>query len=74
MEMLKKALGVVWLVAGAALAVYLPYKAVFQLTAATATSEDFVFWIVITGIFIPISIGFILFGFYALKGEYNASE
>ncbi|HEY1025775.1 MAG TPA: hypothetical protein VGE26_11465 [Sphingobacteriaceae bacterium] len=74
MDMLKKALGVLWLLAGAALAVYLPYKAVSELTAAAASSEDFVFWIVITGIFIPISVGFILFGFYALKGEYDAAE
>jgi hypothetical protein len=28
-------------------------------------------WIIIITIFIPIAIGFMIFGWYALKGEYN---
>ena len=70
MNALKKILGVVWVFAGLTLAVYMPYQAVIKLTAPTASAEDFVFWIVVVTIFIPIIIGFILFGYYAVKGEY----
>ena len=60
----------IWMLAGLALAVYMPYQAILKLTAPTASAEDFVFWIVVVTIFIPIIIGFILFGYYAVKGEY----
>ena len=28
-------------------------------------------WAIIIGIFLPVAIGFVLFGYYAWKGEYN---
>ena len=71
MNGLKKLLGVVWALAGIGLGLYMPYQAIVKLTAPTASAEDFVFWIVIVTIFIPIVIGFILFGYYAVKGEYS---
>ena len=70
MNLLKRIFGVVWMLAGITLALYMPYQAISKLTAATATTEDFVFWIVVVTIFIPIIIGFVLFGYYAAKGEY----
>jgi hypothetical protein len=70
MNGLKKILGVVWMLSGIALAAYMPFQAITKLSAPTATTEDFVFWIVVVTIFIPIIIGFILFGYYAVKGEY----
>jgi cytochrome bd-type quinol oxidase subunit 2 len=71
MDTVRQAFGFIWMVAAVALAALLPYFAVNRLNSAEATQEDYVFWIVIVTIFIPIIIGFILFGFYAFKGEYN---
>ncbi|HEY0899146.1 MAG TPA: hypothetical protein VGD90_07415 [Sphingobacteriaceae bacterium] len=71
MNFLKRALGVVWICLGAALVVYFPYKTYSVLMAPASTSEDYVFWIVVTGIFIPVILGLLLFGYYALKGEYD---
>ncbi len=73
MNNLKKILGWLWLLSGIVFACWLPYEAVIKLNAAKANTEDFVFWIIITTIFTPIILGFILFGFYALKGEYNTN-
>ena len=70
MNALKRLFGVIWMLGGLALAVYMPYQAIAKLTTPTASAEDFVFWIVVVTIFIPIIIGFILFGYYAVKGEY----
>ncbi|HCN83303.1 MAG TPA: hypothetical protein DIT07_06720 [Sphingobacteriaceae bacterium] len=74
MENLKKYFGIICLLAGLALAVYLPYKAVAKLSSDSASSEDYIFWIIIITIFTPIIIGFILFGYYAFKGEYSSKE
>lgn len=71
MDALKRFFGLVWILAGVALALYLPYQAITKLNSVQATQEDYVFWIVILVIFIPIIIGFILFGYYAAKGEYG---
>ncbi|HZX74941.1 MAG TPA: hypothetical protein VFE57_10995 [Cyclobacteriaceae bacterium] len=70
MNGLKRILGVIWILAGLGLAAYMPYRAISKLTTPAASTEDFVFWIVVVTIFIPIIIGFILFGYYAVKGEY----
>ena len=74
MDSIKRILGLIWMLAGAGLAVFLPFKAITALSTAKASSEDYVFWIVIVAIFIPIVVGFILFGYYSLKGEYNSLE
>ncbi len=71
MNQLKKYLGLLWIALGIGAAIYLPYQAVSKLSAETAGTEDMVFWIVIVAIFIPIIIGFILFGYYAFKNEYS---
>jgi cytochrome bd-type quinol oxidase subunit 2 len=74
MDNVKKYFGIVFLLLGIALAFYLPYNAINRLGSSTATSEDYIFWIVIITIFIPIIAGFILFGYYAFKGEYRESN
>ncbi|MGV3706235.1 MAG: DUF6814 family protein [Arcticibacter sp.] len=71
MNSLRKYLGILWLLLGVILGVYLFYKAAVALSSTGANAEDYVFWIVIVTIFIPILIGFILFGYYAFKGEYR---
>ena len=72
MEALKKILGIVWLVLGIALIGFLPIHAVQQVSQGKA--EDVVFWTIMVFIFIPISLGFCLFGWYAFKGEYQDSH
>lgn len=74
MENLKKYFGIICVLAGIALTVYLPYRAIEKLSSDSANSEDYIFWIIIVTIFIPIIIGFILFGYYAFKGEYSNGE
>ena len=71
MNTIKRLLGIVWFVAGVTLALLLPYHTIVKLTSPTATKEDYVFWIVVATIFTPIIFGFILFGLYAVKGEYS---
>lgn len=71
MDSLRKVFGFIWMLGAIALAIALPYFAINRLRSAEASQEDYVFWIVIVTIFIPIIVGFILFGFYAFKGEYN---
>lgn len=71
MNALRKYLGILWLLLGVVLGAYLFYKAAVALGSASSNAEDYVFWIVIVTIFIPILIGFILFGYYACKGEYR---
>jgi len=71
MDTLRKVFGFIWMCAALGLALLLPYFAISRLTSSGASQEDYVFWIVIVTIFIPIIIGFFLFGLYAFKGEYN---
>lgn len=71
MNQLRKYLGIVWLLIGISLALFLLYKALTVLGSTAVHPEDYVFWLVIIAIFIPIIIGFILFGYYAFKGEYS---
>ncbi|MGX5689859.1 DUF6814 family protein [Arcticibacter tournemirensis] len=74
MNTLKKYLGIIWVCGGVLLAIFLSYKALAVLSSGVATAEDYVFWSVIIVIFIPIIVGFILFGYYAWKGEYGAMD
>ena len=71
MDALRKVFGFIWMSGALALALLLPYYAITKLSSANASQEDYVFWIVIVTIFIPIIIGFFLFGLYAYRGEYN---
>jgi hypothetical protein len=71
MNLLKKILGLVLMLAGLALMIGLPYQTIRKLTSETASAEDYVFWLVIVVIFLPITAGLALFGRYAWEGEYN---
>jgi len=71
MDAVRKIFGFIWMAGALILAFLLPYFAISRLDSPQATQEDYVFWIVIVTIFIPIVIGFMLFGYYAFKGEYN---
>jgi cytochrome bd-type quinol oxidase subunit 2 len=74
MNLTRRIFGFICMASAIALAVILPYFAVSKLSSENAMQEDYVFWIVIVVIFIPIIIGFMLFGYYAFKGEYDDRE
>lgn len=73
MNALKKLLGLVWMLTGIALMLGLPYQTIQKLTSDSASAEDYVFWLVIMVIFLPIAAGLVLFGRYAWAGEYDKS-
>jgi hypothetical protein len=74
MSAIKKLLGIVWILL-APTAVVLMFMQAFEKTSAAAEgiarTNTALQWGIILFIFIPISIGFTIFGFYSLKGEYD---
>lgn len=72
MNTLKKYLGVVWLLFGPAVIFFLVYGAIQNIDShGTKDIHNPVIWIIIISIFTPIAIGIMIFGWYALKGEYD---
>jgi hypothetical protein len=45
-----------------------------RLAAESAKSNTTLQWAIMIGIFIPIMIGLVIFGFYAFKGEYDTTD
>ena len=72
MNMIKKYLGIVWLLLGPAFIFFLVYGAITNIDAdGTKDINNPVIWIIIIAIFTPIAIGLSLFGYYALTNEYS---
>ena len=80
MNVIRKFLGIIWLVLGPAVVIFLvmragtEFAAAHKLPAADAAkkiTELNVFWPIIIGIFTPIMAGLALFGWYAVKDEYD---
>jgi hypothetical protein len=73
MNQLKRILGAVWLVLGPVLMIILLSSALhnIDLNGKKDINKPLP-WIIIITIFIPIAIGFMIFGWYALKGEYDS--
>jgi hypothetical protein len=70
MNQIKKLAGIIWLLLGPASIYFIVHAAVHEI--ATKPGVDTVIqWGVFVVIFIPIAIGMSIFGFYAIKGEYN---
>ncbi len=72
MNALKKYTGLIWMVMGP-LAIYGLIDAAFQFIDPTGQKDinNPVVWVIIIGIFTPIAIGLMIFGWYAWKGEYD---
>jgi ABC-type polysaccharide/polyol phosphate export permease len=70
MNNLKKYLGVVWMLLGPAAIIFLIYTSSVEI-AKKPTIDTKIQWGVFVGVFLPIAIGMIIFGWYALKGEYD---
>jgi len=70
MNALKRFAGFLWMLIGPAAIVFLLYEGI-QKIAAKPTQDVYLPWIIIITIFTPIAIGFVIFGYYAVKGEYD---
>lgn len=72
MNTLKKTLGIVWLLLGPVVIYFLISGAITHIDPkGTKDINNPVIWVIIITIFTPIAIGLMIFGYYALKGEYN---
>ena len=72
MNKLKRYAGVVWMIAGPLIFILLIMAAWCNIdSAGTKDINKPIPWIIIIGIFSPIVIGLVVFGWYALKGEYD---
>jgi len=73
MNHLKKYLGFIWILIGPVMMVGLIIRAIHEFSVAKpADMEELqVFWPVVIVIFIPIAIGFSIFGWYAIKNLYD---
>ena len=74
MKSIKKILGLVWIILGPAAMVFMAWQAydkVSKAEAGVAQTNTALQWGIILLIFIPIAIGLVIFGKYALAGEYE---
>ena len=72
MNHLKKYLGIVWLLLAPAVIYFLVSGAIKYIDLkGTKDINNPVIWVIIISIFTPIAIGLMIFGWYALKGEYD---
>jgi len=72
MDKLKRLLGIVWMLIGPVLFVMLLISAVNNINGnVKGDISNPIPWIIILAIFLPIAIGLSIFGWYALKGNYD---
>jgi hypothetical protein len=70
MNILKRLLGIVWIALGPLVLFWLIRTGVGEVAKKPVTDTK-IQWGIFVLIFIPIAVGLILFGYYALKGEYD---
>ena len=70
MNTLKRLLGFLWIALGPAIIFYL-CKIAFHEITNKPTADTIIQWSVFVFISIPIGVGLVIFGWYALKGEYS---
>ncbi len=72
MENVKKIMGIVWMILAPVIIYFLVMGAIHNISSSgTKDINKPIPWIIIITIFTPIAIGLMIFGYYALKGEYN---
>lgn len=73
MNTIKKVLGLVWMALSPAIIWFLASQAIQKIGAATELTKSNVTlqWLIILTIFTPICVGFFIFGYYGIKGEYD---
>ena len=70
MNALKKYLGIIWIVLGPVAIFYLIKTAAAEISKKP-TMDTKIQWGVFVLIFLPIAAGLVLFGYYAIKNEYD---
>lgn len=70
MNAIKRYAGIIWIILGPVAIYYLVNTAIDEISKKPVLNTK-IQWIVFVVIFIPIAIGMIIFGWYALKGEYD---
>lgn len=72
MNTVKKIMGLVWIILAPVTIYFLVTSAMYNIgSGGTKDINQPIPWIIIIGIFTPIAIGLMIFGFYAWKGEYD---
>ena len=71
MNQLKRIMGLAWMIIAPVVIYILVVGAVHNIGNGTKDINRPVPWIIIITIFTPIAIGLMIFGYYALKGEYD---
>ena len=70
MNALKRLFGVAWMILGPVAIGYLIYEAYLKISAQP-TQDVYLPWIIIIIIFTPVAAGLVIFGYFAIKGEYD---
>lgn len=70
MKQLKRIAGIIWILLGP-VAVFFMIKTAANEIAAKPSTDTWIQWGVFVVVFLPIAFGLSLFGYYALKGEYD---
>ncbi|MCC6459148.1 MAG: hypothetical protein IT260_01680 [Saprospiraceae bacterium] len=71
MNAVKRLIGIVWIALALAAIWFLFTRAMAELSAATVTPDKKIFWYTILPVYTPLMLGMALFGYYALRGEYD---
>ena len=71
MKELKKIMGFVWMIIAPVVIYFLISGAVNNIGAGSKDINKPIPWVIIISIFTPIAAGLMIFGYYAIKGEYN---
>ncbi|HEX5654153.1 MAG TPA: hypothetical protein VFX58_13825 [Chitinophagaceae bacterium] len=72
MNVVKRYLGILWLVLAPAVIYFLVDRAIVHIDPAGIKDiNNPVIWVIIITIFTPIAVGLMIFGWYAFRGEYD---
>ena len=71
MDIIKRLLGYIWIVLGPLAIITLLWGAITNINAGDKDIHKPLPWVIIISIFTPIAIGLTIFGWYAIKGEYD---
>ncbi|HET9825943.1 MAG TPA: hypothetical protein VFP87_11445 [Chitinophagaceae bacterium] len=70
MNTVKRFAGVLWIIAGPLAIYYLVRTALGEISKKPIIDTK-IQWAVFVIVFIPIAVGIVIFGYYAIKGEYD---
>ena len=72
MNLLKRIMGFIWIIIAPVVIYFLVSGAIHNISSTgTKDINKPIPWVIIITIFTPIAIGLMIFGYYAVKGEYN---